>query len=276
MPKNILVQKYSGEKEPYKREKLINSLIKGGIEKQLANKIVNKVEKELYDGIKTSEIHDKISQELKKYSLGLYHKYNLKKSIFALGPTGFPFERFTARILNEYGYKTQIDVVLQGACVAHEIDVVAIKDEKFRLVECKFHNSHCTKTDVKVPLYIKARFDDIIANPENKEFEKGKIGSAWIFTNTKFTLDAITYAECQKIRITAWNYPKDLSIQKIIEKRNLYPITIFEDIEPEILRQALENDIITIKDFVQKTKSAKEIFRQHYLRVFLEAKALLV
>ena len=273
--KSFFVVKSSGEREPYERKKVLNSLLNSGLSKKQAERVLKKAEKEFFDGISTSQIHNIIKEILKKQAFGFHTRYNLKKALFKLGPTGFPFERFVARILNEYGYKTKVDVVLQGACVQHEIDVVAVKEKKFRLVECKFHNSPGTKTDVKVPLYIKARFDDIIANPENENIEDGRIGSAWIFTNTKFTLDAISYSECQNIRITAWNYPRDLSIQKIIEKENLYPITVLEDIELETLKKALDNDIITVKDFEKNLEIAKEIFGSDFLKALLEVKALL-
>ena len=269
------VVKSSGEKELYNRKKVLNSIIRTGLSKSQAQEVLKKAEKEFFDGISTDEIHSIVKRILKKQAFGFHTRYNLKKAFFKLGPTGYPFEKFVARVLQEYGYKTKVDVVLQGRCVAHEIDVVALKEGKFRLVECKFHNSPGVKTDVKVSLYVKARFDDIIANPENKEFEGGRIGSAWIFTNTKFTLDAISFAECSKMRVTAWNYPRDKSIQRIVEEKGLYPITIFEEVSSEKIAQALEQGIITVKDFWDKQALARQIFADEYLQIKLEAQALI-
>ena len=269
------VVKSSGEKELYDREKVLNSIIRSGLSKRQAQDVLKEAEKEFFDGISTDEIHSIIKNFLRKQAFGFHTRYNLKKAFFKLGPTGYPFEKFVARVLQEYGYKTRVDVVLQGRCVAHEIDVLALKEGKFRLVECKFHNSPGAKCNVKIPLYVKARFDDILANFKNKEFEEGRIGSAWIFTNTKFTLDAIAFAECSKMRVTAWSYPRDKSIQKIVEEKGLYPITIFEEVSQERIAQALNQGIITVKDFWEKEALARQIFGNEYLKIKLEAQALM-
>ena len=43
----------------------------------------------------------------------------------AFGPTGFPFEKLTAEILESMGYSTRTGVIVPGHCVKHEIDVIA-------------------------------------------------------------------------------------------------------------------------------------------------------
>ena len=49
--------------------------------------------------------------------------------------------------------------------------------------------------DVKIPLYIKARFDDVL---DNKLLQYGeKKFKDWVITNAKFTFDAIGYGNCQ-------------------------------------------------------------------------------
>jgi len=261
------VRKSTGELEPYNRGKVLNSLLRTGIGKERAEKILRRAEAKFFPQISTFEIYEILKDELKKdFLLDFYHKYNLKKSLYKLGPTGYPFEKFVAKILQEYGYRTEVDVVFQGRCVQHEVDVVALKKGKFQLVECKFHNSPGIKTDVKVPLYIKARIDDILESPENFEIRKEKMGGGWIFTNTKFTKDAISYAECVGLRVTAWNYPKENSIQKIIEKKGLYPITILEEPE-DLLSEALKQGIITIKDFLNMKEIAMRIFGEKYLKL---------
>ena len=270
------VIKSSGEEEFYNRDKILSSLLRANISRQLANYIIKEAEKRFYDRITTSEIHSIITSLLRDKAFGLHIRYNLKKAFFKLGPTGYPFEKFVARVLKEYGYKTKVDVILKGRCVDHEIDVLAVKKGKFRLVECKFHNSAGIKTDVKVILYIKARFDDIVENSQNKDFSRKNLGGAWIFTNTKFTQDAIAFAECSSIRVTAWNYPQQNNIQKVVERKKLYPITIFDNIKPETLTQALEEGIVTLKDFLEKKDLAKKIFKQEYLKIKLESQGLLL
>ena len=51
-----------------------------------------------------------------------------------LGPTGFNFERFVARILNEYGYRTRTDVLVKGRFATQEVDVIAVKGKIIAMV----------------------------------------------------------------------------------------------------------------------------------------------
>ncbi|MCH5685183.1 restriction endonuclease [Niabella sp. W65] len=81
-----------------------------------------------------------------------------------LGPTGFPFEKLTAAILESMGYSTRTGVIVPGHCVKHEIDVIATKEEHHIMVECKFHNRQGFVSDVKIPLYIQSRFLDVEKN----------------------------------------------------------------------------------------------------------------
>jgi len=55
------------------------------------------------------------------------------------------------------------DQKVRGKLVEHEIDVVAWNEEKLIMVEAKFHNQLGVKTDLKVILYVKERFDDLSA-----------------------------------------------------------------------------------------------------------------
>ena len=57
-----------------------------------------------------------------------------------LGPSGFPFENFIGHIFRHDGYSTDVGVIMQGNCVTHEVDVLACKDDRCYIVECKYHN----------------------------------------------------------------------------------------------------------------------------------------
>src|SRR3989304_3244888 len=97
-------------------------------------------------------------------------RYSIKKAIYALGPSGYQFEKYFGRILKEYGYSVEVNRMLQGYCVMHEIDVFAIREKEGFVIECKYHSDGGIPTDVKVALYIHARFEDIrrafASNPE--------------------------------------------------------------------------------------------------------------
>ena len=51
--------------------------------------------------------------------------------------------------------------IVKGHCVNHEIDVIAEKEDYRFMIECKFRNLPGTNCDVKIPLYIQARFKDV-------------------------------------------------------------------------------------------------------------------
>src|SRR3972149_11856542 len=126
------VTKASGELEPFSEEKVRLSLRRAGADKDLVVKILSHVKGELYEGIPTQQIYNHIFDLLRKEKSDLASRYNLKKAIMELGPTGFPFERFVAGILAAYGYQVEVDQTIEGKCATHEIDVMAQKgQEKF-------------------------------------------------------------------------------------------------------------------------------------------------
>ena len=92
--------KSSGEKVKFSLEKLRTSLSRTGAEKEIVDQILDKVRDELYQGISTKEIYNRAFSLLKKKKSYLASKYKLKKAIYELGPTGFPFERFVSAILS--------------------------------------------------------------------------------------------------------------------------------------------------------------------------------
>lgn len=218
---NIKVKKASGEIENFSEEKIRGSLQRAGADDDLINQILNQIKPQLYEGITTREIYRQVFDLLKKYNQPLLQKYNLKEAIMALGPSGYPFEKFIAGILDHYDYQTQTNQIIKGKCVEHEIDIIAQKDNQRLMIECKFHHHAGLKTDIKVALYTHARFLDVAKN--------GQFTDGWLITNTKITSQAITYAQCVGLKITSWDYPADASLRLLITKSGLYPITAKRD-----------------------------------------------
>ncbi len=137
---HIEIVKHSGVKTSFSIEKLKNSLRKSGAEENLVEEISNSVRDELYQGISTKEIYNRAYALLKKNKNGYASKYKLKKAIYELGPTGFPFEKFIGALLFHSGYKVKTGQFLQGKCVTHEVDVVAHKNVQHIIAECKFYS----------------------------------------------------------------------------------------------------------------------------------------
>ena len=116
-PATIHIIKSSGEKVKFSLTKLRMSLLRSGADDVLVNQIVDQVRDELYQGISTKEIYNRAFSLLKKKKSHLASKYKLKKAIYELGPTGFPFERFISAVLKYSGYKVLVNEILQGKCV---------------------------------------------------------------------------------------------------------------------------------------------------------------
>lgn len=223
--KKLTVTKRSGEKAKFDQSKLRNSLERSGASDSVIQKIIAKVEASLYDSIPTKEIYKKAFRLLRKTSRPTASRFKLKKAIMELGPTGYPFEKFVGAILSNQGFRTQVGVVVKGHCVNHEVDVIAEKDEKHYIVECKFHSDEVRHCNVKIPLYIQSRFLDVEKQWQKKPGHDTKFHQGWIFTNTRFTSDAIQFGTCAGLMLVGWNYPKKGNLKMQIDESGLHPIT---------------------------------------------------
>src|SRR5690554_2263453 len=155
------IVKASGDIVDFDEDKLRRSMRNAGANEQAIEEVITAVNEILVDGITTKEIYQKAFSLLKKRSSAAAGRYKLKKAILELGPSGYPFEKFVAEILKYQGFQTEVGVYVSGHCVDHEVDVVAEKDQHYYMIECKFHNTFNRHCDVKVPLYINSRFEDI-------------------------------------------------------------------------------------------------------------------
>lgn len=221
---SLYITKQSGEKELFDIKKFRASLRKAGADDELIDQIIAEVHKQ--KTIKTTkELYAFALSYLSKKNRPIAARYNLKNALINLGPTGFPFEKFVEKLFVEQGYTTQLGQQVQGWCVTHEIDLIISGNKKHAIVECKFHNKQKLKSDVKVPLYIKARFDDIKKAWNSEKTHARDFHQAYLVTNTKFTLDAVAYAQCMNISLLSWNYPLKNSLPDLIQRYNLHPIT---------------------------------------------------
>jgi hypothetical protein len=244
----VFIIKKSGEKEVFSFTKLKKSLQRSGASIDNIELIIDTIKPQLYDGITSKEIYRKAFSLLKKSNRTCASKYSLKRALFELGPTGYPFERLVSALLKDKGYKSEVGVILQGVCVTHEIDVLAEKGGNTYAVECKFHSKAHFVNNVKTPLYINSRFIDVQKKWNSNPSNSTTMTQGWLVTNTKFTKDAIKYAECVGLRLLSWDYPKGNGIGKNIDDFGLYPITALTTITKREKELIIENDIILIKE----------------------------
>jgi len=244
------VTKFSGEVAVFDEEKLKKSLSKSGARQEAVDNVITAIEKELYEGIPTKKIYKLAFQQLKKVSNVHAAKYNLRSAIQALGPAGFYFEKFIARLFEIEGYETITNKSLQGKCVRHEVDVILKKEDRISMVECKFHGSQDAKTDVKVPMYILSRFNDLKVEPYPLFNNEVIIENCWIITNNRFTEDAIQFATCSNLKLLSWNYPPHASLKNKIDNYNIYPVTALTTLTIAEKDKLLTQNIITARDLI--------------------------
>lgn len=247
----VTVIKATGEKEPFNEQKVMNSIQRARIPNSLHDDVLEHVKSKLYDGISTEEIYRHILEFFDSSSHPFSRsRYSLKEAIMMLGPTGYPFEDFVSRILEAHGYTTQVRQILRGRCVSHEVDVIAKKDNKSSMIEIKFHNSTGTRSEVQVALYTHARFEDVKTNYNFTD--------VWLVTNTKATIDAITYGQCVGMKVISWSYPQEGSLRDLIERSRLHPITIVHSLSQSHKTTLLQNHVVLCKD-IMRDKSVLDL-----------------
>ncbi len=237
----IKVKKQNGKLENFNEQKVRSSLKRAGARPKVIDEILVSLTGKLYNGITTKAIYKQVFNQLNQLQSGLGYRYSLKNSLLDLGPSGYPFESFIARVLEINGLKTQTQQIVQGGCISHEIDVIAKKDADTFLVECKFHNKSGTKTRSKEAMYTYARFLDL-----KQEFTR-----VWLVTNTKLTQNAIQYGQCQGMKLTAWRYPQKGSLEQLIEQNNLHPLTCLSFLDSHDRQLLYQNDLVLCQDLAK-------------------------
>lgn len=252
------ITKADGTTEEFKPAKLISSLRRAGAKPQEIARIVEAVERSLKDGMKTQMIYQKAFQLLRESNDPVAAKYSLRRAVFGLGPTGFPFEDFLGKIFEAEGYKTKRRLTLRGKCAVHEIDLAAYSPDHSFVAEAKFHARPGVKSDLQVAMYSYARWLDLESARVCEEDTCGII-SLSLITNTKFTSAAIKYAECVGINLLSWDYPKEDSLQKKIERYKVYPITVLSRLSSGQKQALLASGAILCRDLVLRPNLMRRI-----------------
>lgn len=247
------IVKYSGEIVEFNPKKLISSLSKSGASPLVVDTILETIQKELHQGITTKQIYKRAFSLLKKDSNSQAARYNLKEAIRLLGPAGFFFEKYIARLFEFEAYKTKVNLHLKGKCVSHEVDILIKKENQIAMVECKFHMGKEINTDVKVPMYILSRFNDLNKNRHTIFSGNELISKCWIVTNTRFTTDAIDFGLCSGLNLLSWNYPAIDNLKTKNDTNFLYPVTCLTSLSLAEKDKLLILDVILVKEILNNS-----------------------
>jgi hypothetical protein len=253
------IVKHSGDIVDFNPEKLKNSLLKSGAGKQEVETILQAIKSQIYDGISTKQIYKMAFALLKKTANSHAARYNLREAIRLLGPAGFFFEKYIARLFASEHYETVTNLTLQGKCVSHEIDVLFKKNHVIAMVECKYHVGRDAASDVKVPMYILSRFNDLKERQHIIFDKKDSILKCWIVTNNRFTVDAIDFAKCSGLNLLSWNYPEDNNLKTKNDNRYLYPVTCLTTLSISEKEKLLILDVILVKEIIHNSDCLEKI-----------------
>jgi hypothetical protein len=246
------ITKASGESEDFSQVKLRHSLLKSGASADIAEAILAELEVDLYSGMTSRVLYKKAFALLRKRYKAQAARYQLKRAIMELGPSGYAFENYMGELFHAQGYDVQVGVIMQGCCVQHEVDVVAENEDTLIVVECKYRNAPGFKCDVKIPLYVHSRFQDIEKEWRKDPAQKSKNFQGWVATNSRFSGDAVQYSECVGMNLLAWDYPQKRSLRKWIDESGLYPLTALTTLSRAEKQRLLEKDFVLAGDLVEK------------------------
>ena len=253
------IVKHSGDIVDFNPEKLKISLLKSGANSDVVNDILKSIRKELYEGIPTKKIYKMAFALLKKEANAHAARYNLRSALQLLGPSGFFFEKYIARIFQAEHFETKLNLTLQGKCISHEIDVLIKKNNLISMVECKFHAGREAVSDVKVPMYILSRFNDLKEKEYSIFSKKDSISKCWIVTNNRFTSDAIAFAKCSGLNLLSWNYPELNNLKTKNDFDYLYPVTCLTTLSLGEKDKLLILDVLLVKEIVNNSECLEKI-----------------
>jgi hypothetical protein len=256
----VYVVKSDGTREPFDVSKLTHSLKRAGASSKAVGEVLNHIDAHVSQDITTHEIYKHAFELLHKFDHPVALKYSLKRAIQELGPSGFPFEDFIAEIFRAQGYEAVSGQMVKGFCVEHEVDVVAWNDEKLIMVEAKFHNELGVKSDLKVALYVKARFDDLRKMKFNYGGKQRELNEGWLVTNTKFSSSAIEYGSCQGgLTMIGWNYPPKGNLNDMIIEAKLHPLTCLVSLNGREKKMLLDQGVVLCKTIFENQQLLSDI-----------------
>lgn len=244
----VSVVKWDGRTEEFDSHKLVQTLTRMGAPQKVAEEIAEEIAQQLVEGTTTKRLYAMAMDALGSHQEVVEFRRDMKQGLARIG-TGLQFEAYVRLLLEAYGYEVSENLVLQGACVTHELDGIAEKDGETIYLEVKHHSVLERYTPFEVTLSAKAKWDDLRAGCEQGlndcEFDR-----VLIVTNTRLTKHAEQYANCVGIEHLGWNTPRGRGIDWFIEHQKLYPVTILRSVTTKERNQLYAHDILTLKQLV--------------------------
>ena len=249
-----IIVKADGSSETFDPVRLTTSLRRAGAGAHTAERITQTLTDLLVPGMSSREVYTRAFALLRKESRPVAARYALRRALLELGPTGHPFEDFISHLYTGLGWEVETRKMIRGKCVTHEVDFYAShsKQNTHLAAELKYHNNPNYKTDLKVALYVKSRFDDIFSC--DPKVRNCPIDTGILVTNTKFTTEAIAYAECSGVELLGWGYPVNNSLFMQMSRAKVYPITILTRLSRSEKRLLIDHQVIAVDEIMHNRR----------------------
>ena len=265
----MYIIKANGEKEEFEKEKIIRTLSRSDVERNKAEEIAKEIEKNVSEGDTTRYIYKLILKELDKLEPISSFVYKLREAISKID--SLKFELYIKQVLEANGYTCIWNKVINGDCITHQIDIIAEKDFIY-FVECKHHLNHHKMFGLGGVLEIQARLEDL-----KDGYKKGKnkfnFKQAWLINNAKISNHAKRYAKAKNIKLTGWRFGGDESLEWLVQKKKIYPISVLK-IDENSKKRLFNNNILTIQDLFKKSDFVRKILKNKFDYVLKQARHL--
>jgi Holliday junction resolvase-like predicted endonuclease len=246
---DVYVTKANGARQLFDREKLVRTCLRVGASRRIAEEVAGRVEDQLYDGIPTSKILQLTFRLLRKYKPAIRHILDLRRGLSLMGSKP-EFESFVQVLLARNGFKVAANRIVTGKCAEHEVDAIAKKDGVTYFVEAKHHVSYHSPTGLDESRIARAILEDV-----TEGFELGRsslrIDRAMIVTNTRYSEHAMRYGECRNILQIGWRSPGNLSLQNLIEEKNLYPLSCLRGLKKENRTKLVNSGVVLMEQLFE-------------------------
>lgn len=250
-----VITKADGTREAFDPQRLVLSLERSGVGELTARNITESITTTITPGTSSREIYTRAFSLLRREARPVAARYALRRALLELGPSGHPFEDFVSHLYRKEGWQVETRKIIRGKCVQHEVDLYASHKEQneFLAAELKYHNDPGYKTDLKIALYVKSRFDDIFACDASTR--SCPIDRGILITNTKFTSEAIAYAGCSGVELLGWGYPVEQSLFIRMARARVYPITTLTGLSRAEKRLLMEGGVIAVDEIIENRRS---------------------
>ena len=268
----VLIRKADGESVPFDASKLRESLERSDAAPHVIDEIVREVQLLLVHGMSTRTIYREAFKRLRAHSRHSAGRYRLKRALFELGPSGYPFEHFVGKLMEHQGFQAEVSVVKPGRCVSHEMDVWARNEATLRIMECKFHSNAKRKSSIQTALYVHARFQDLAANLTGSE--AGLHPISYVVTNTRFTSEAVAYGQCAGMNLVSWNQPRKGNLKQWIDDSGFHPLTCLSGLSRAEKRSLLDQGIVLCSELNTDLLQGASVPEKKHRKVLSECNSI--